>query len=94
MAESILKYDLPNSGPHELSVPRPARPLSVGFQRGVLRVWLAGDLTGNSFQKMTFHVVLTGAPAPQPPAAWKCLGRAELDDGAFIVHVFCEAGHG
>ena len=89
---TIWKYEIPLTDKPVIQMPKDARMLSVGEQRGKLFVWAAVDPEADSVPHQ-FRIAGTGHPVSMPLASMHvfCIGTVIMSNG-LVWHVF-HAGH-
>lgn len=83
---TIYKYPLKIQDKQELSLPSPARALSVGVQGGKLVLWAVVDPDGTVFQPCQIVIYGTGHPI-EDEGEYKFLGTVQMPNG-LVWHVF------
>jgi hypothetical protein len=85
----VLKYPLlhcTDSGVCNIELPKGAKPLSVGLQRGLPTIWAEVDTHSHEGETWTVFVLGTGWAVPEN--AVHHLGT--VFDGSFVWHVYLD----
>jgi hypothetical protein len=85
MFSTIWKFELPNESVGSLVMPRGAKLLSVGEQRGAMVLWAAVDPKAETVIRKV-QVIGTGWPNQEIPPIF--VGTVLLAAGALVFHVF------
>lgn len=87
MKQVIFKYPLATVEEQVIEMPKGAEILSLQVQNNLPTLWAMVD-TEAPLEGRVFISVLTGGALKVPREGLSFLGTAQMNNGAFVVHVF------
>lgn len=86
MSTRIYKYEVPIESMPQIEMPHHAKPLSIGFQDGILMLWAIVDPDKYPIVSRKFRLLMTGEILPDTKYIGEFIGA--VSKNGIVMHLF------